>query len=139
MIATLLIETWQNLLGFLPILLLAMFAANVIQARLSGRVMDHLLHGRVRDTLLAVTLIGLATPGPLACYLPVLKALRKLGFRLSLIAAFITAQSLVGPGRLVVETGYFGVGFFVYRVVASFFIALLVGAIYHQLEQRAVL
>jgi len=139
MIATLLIETWQNLLRFLPILLLAMFAANVIQARLSGRVMDHLLHGRVRDTLLAVTLIGLVTPGPLACYLPVLKALRKLGFRLSLIAAFITAQSLVGPGRLVVETGYFGVGFFVYRVVASFFIALLVGAIYHQLEQRAVL
>jgi uncharacterized membrane protein YraQ (UPF0718 family) len=139
MIPTLLVETWRNLLGFLPILLVAMFAANVIQARLSARVMDHLVHGRVRDTLLAVALIGLATPGPLACYLPVLKALRKLGFRLSLIAAFITAQSLVGPGRLVVETSYFGVGFFVYRVFASFAIALLVGSIYHWLEKRGAL
>ena len=105
----------------------------------SARVFDYFLHGRVRETLVAVTLTGLLTPGPLAAYLPVLKALRKLGFRLSLVAAFITSQTLVGPGRLFMEVRYFGAPFFVYRVLASFAIALAVGAIYALLERRQVL
>ena len=139
MIETLLRKTLQNLWSFLPVLLLALFVANVIQSRRSARMFDYFLHGRVRETLPAVSLAGLLTPGPLACYLPVLKALRKLGFRLSLIAAFITAQTLVGPGRMFMEVRYFGVGFFVYRVLASFAIALAVGFVYALLERRKML
>ena len=139
MIETLLREALRNLSSYLPVLLLALFFANVVQSRRSARVFDYFLHGRVRETLLAVSLTGLLTPGPLACYLPVLKALRKLGFRLSLIAAFITSQTLVGPGRLFIEVRYFGAGFFVYRVLASFAIALAVGFIYALLERREVL
>ena len=139
MMGTLLTETARNMMSFLPILLLALFAANFIQARRTGRVLDHFLHGRVRDTLPAVSIMGLLTPGPLACYLPVLQALRKLGFRLSLVAAFITSQTLVGPGRLFMEVSYFGTWFFVYRVVASLGIALVVGAVYALLERRGKL
>jgi uncharacterized membrane protein YraQ (UPF0718 family) len=139
MIETLLRETLQNLWSYLPILLAALFVSNVIQSRRSARVFDYFLHGRVRETLLAVTLTGLLTPGPLAAYLPVLKALRKLGFRLSLIAAFVTSQTLVGPGRLFMEVRYFGAPFFVYRVLASFAIALAVGAVYALLERRQAL
>ena len=139
MIETLLRETLQNLWSYLPVLLLALFVSNVIQSRRSARVFDYLLHGRLRETLLAVSLTGLLTPGPLAAYLPPLKALRKLGLRLSLIVAFITAQTLVGPGRLFIEVRYFGAGFFVYRVLASFAIALAVGFIYALLERRETL
>ncbi len=139
MIETLLRRTLENLWTYLPVLLAALFVSNIIQSRRSARVMDYFLHGRVRETLVAVSLTGLLTPGPLAAYLPVLKALRKLGFRLSLIAAFITSQTLVGPGRLFMEVRYFGAWFFAYRVVASFAIALAVGAIYALLERRGVL
>jgi uncharacterized membrane protein YraQ (UPF0718 family) len=139
MIETLLRETLQNLWSYLPILLVALFVANYIQSRQSARVLDYFLHGRVRETLVAVSLIGLVTPGLLSCYLPVLKALRKLGFRLSLIAAFITSQTLVGPGRLLMEVRYFGAGFFIYRVIASFAIAIAVGVIYALLERRGLL
>jgi uncharacterized membrane protein YraQ (UPF0718 family) len=139
MIETLLRESLRNLWSYLPVLMVALFVANVIQARRSARVFDYFLHGRVRETLLAVTLTGLLTPGPLSAYLPVLQALRKLGFRLSLIAAFITSQTLVGPGRLFMEVSYFGAGFFIYRVLASFAIALAVGAIYALLERRGLL
>jgi len=139
MIETLLRETLQNLWSYLPVLLVALFVSNVIQSRRSARVMDYLLHGRVRETLLTVSLTGLLTPGPLAPYLPVLEALRKLGLRLSLIAAFITSQTLVGPGRLFMEVRYFGAGFFTYRVLASFAIALAVGVIYALLERRGTL
>jgi uncharacterized membrane protein YraQ (UPF0718 family) len=138
-IETLLRKTLENLWSYLPVLVVALFVSNLIQSRRSARVLDYFLHGRVRETLLAVTLTGLLTPGPLACYLPVLKALRKLGFRLSLIATFVTAQTLVGPGRLFMEVRYFGAGFFIYRVLASFAIALAVGVIYVLLERREVL
>jgi uncharacterized membrane protein YraQ (UPF0718 family) len=138
-IEILLRETLHNLVSFMPVLVVAMFFANVIQSRRSARVFDYFLHRRVRETLLAVSLTGLVTPGPLAAYLPVLKALHKMGFRLSLIAAFITSQTLVGPGRMFMEVRYFGAGFFVYRVLASFAIALAVGIIYVLLERRGVL
>jgi len=137
-IETLLRGTLENLWSYLPILLVALLVSNYIQSRRSARVLDYFLHGRVRETLVAVSLTGLLTPGPLAAYLPVLKALRKLGFRLSLIAAFITSQTLVGPGRLFMEVGYFGAGFFIYRVIASFAIAIAVGVIYALLERRGV-
>jgi uncharacterized membrane protein YraQ (UPF0718 family) len=139
MIETLLRETLRNLSSYVPVLLVALFVGNVIQSRRSARVFDYFLHGRVRETLLAVTLTGLLTPGPLSAYLPVLRALRKMGFRLSLIAAFITAQTLVGPGRLLMEVRYFGAAFFIYRVLASFAMALAVGAIYALLERRGLL
>jgi uncharacterized membrane protein YraQ (UPF0718 family) len=139
LIETLLRETLNNLLSYLPILLVALFVSNIIQSSRSARTFEYFLHGRVRDTLVAVSVTGLLTPGPLACYLPVLEALRKLGFRLSLIAAFITAQTLVGPGRMFMEVSYFGAWFFLYRVVASFGISLAVGFIYALLERREVL
>jgi uncharacterized membrane protein YraQ (UPF0718 family) len=38
--------------------------------------------------------------------------------------------------RLFLEVGYFGIVFFMYRVVASFFMAVVVGTYYRLLEDK---
>jgi len=128
--------TIGRFLRSLPILLLAIIVARVLNSYLSRGLVENLRKRRLRETLSVVALAGLVTPGPLACYLPLLRVLRKTGFPLSLIVAFITAQTLVGPMRLFLEVAYFGAWFYAYRVVTSFIIAISIGAIYHLLERR---
>lgn len=135
-VTTVLIESVKSLLSFLPILLIAMFAANVIMSYVSQERVNRFLVGKVQRNILAMSLVGLVSPGVLACYLPALRTLRKMGFPLSMIAAFITSQTLVGPGRAFMEITYFGLPFFVYRVIASFAIAYAVGMVYHKVEER---
>jgi uncharacterized membrane protein YraQ (UPF0718 family) len=135
-IAHVLSITTRNFLGFLPTLIIAIVVAQILNSYISREVIERLRTRSLRENLFVVTLIGLVTPGPLACYLPLLKVLRKTGLPLSLIVTFITAQTLVGPLRLFLEVGYLGLGFFAYRVAASFAIAASVGFIYHHLERR---
>jgi len=138
-LVNILVESVKSFLSFLPILAVAMFAANLLMTYMSQERVNRFLVGKVQRNILAMSLVGLVTPGLLACYLPALRTLRKMGFPLSLIAAFITSQSLVGPGRLFMEVTYFGAAFFAYRVVASFFIAYAVGLIYYWVEKRVTL
>jgi uncharacterized membrane protein YraQ (UPF0718 family) len=128
--------TTRNFLGFLPMLIIAIVVAQILNSYISREVVEKLRTRRLRENLVVITLIGLVTPGPLGVYLPLLRVLRKTGLPLSLIVTFITAQTLVGPLRLFLEVGYLGLGFFAYRVAASFAIAASVGFIYHHLERR---
>jgi len=94
-----------------------------------------LLKGERRN-IMGASLLGLVTPGPLAAYLPLLKVLQSGGLSLSVVAAFITSQTLVGPLRAFLEVDMFGLAFFVFRVVASFVIAISVGVCFQLLGKR---
>ena len=91
---------------------------------------------KARRNILVGSLLGLVTPGPLSAFLPLLRVLKSGGLPLSVVAAFITSQTLVGPLRAFLEIDLFGVGFFVYRVVISFLIAMGVGLCFHLLKKH---
>jgi len=113
-----------------PILVVAIFSAHLISTFISRERVESFLRKTERN-ILGASLIGLVTPGPLAPYLPLLRVLKKRGLSLSVVAAFITSQTLVGPMRAFLEVDFFGVPFFALRVVISFLTALGVGAFYH--------
>ncbi|MGD8566357.1 MAG: permease [Candidatus Bathyarchaeota archaeon] len=98
-----------------------------------------LLLKRARRNTLMSSLLGLVTPGPLASYLPLLKALHVSGLQLGVVAAFITSQTLVGPLRAFLEIDFFGATFFAYRVLASFIMAISIGTLFQLLEKRLLM
>ncbi|UCF59463.1 MAG: hypothetical protein JSV15_03360, partial [Candidatus Bathyarchaeota archaeon] len=58
------------------------------------------------------------------------------GLSLSVVAAFITSQTLVGPLRAFLEVDMFGLAFFIFRVVVSFVIAISVGVCFQLLNKH---
>ncbi len=137
MIADILYLTAIRFLNSVPILTLACLAVTVLSPYTSGERVGKLLREKKRN-ILAASSIGLISPGPLAPYMPLLKVLNKNGLPLSVVAAFITSQSLVGPLRAFLEIEMFGLAFFVFRVFTSFFIALSVGVCFQLLEKHIV-
>ena len=113
----------------LPILIIAIFAAQTINSFVSKEKIGKLLR-KMRRSTLGASLIGLITPGPLAPYLPLLRVLNHNGLPLPAVVAFITSQTMVGPLRAFIEIDFFGIAFFICRVVISFLIALGVGLSY---------
>jgi len=127
--------TLERFLGFLPILVVAIVVGKVFSLYISEDKIGMLLKGERRNNM-GASLLGLVTPGPLAAYLPLLKVLQSGGLSLSVVAAFITSQTLVGPLRAFLEVDMFGLAFFVFRVVASFVIAISVGVCFQLLGKR---
>jgi len=119
----------------LPILIIAIFAAQMINSFISKEKIGKLLR-KMRRSTFGAALIGLITPGPLAPYLPLLRVLKYNGLPLPVVVAFITSQTMVGPLRAFIEIDFFGVAFFICRVVVSFFIALGVGLSYKLFGKR---
>jgi uncharacterized membrane protein YraQ (UPF0718 family) len=129
MIVDILLLTLERFLSYLPVLLVAIVTAKVINLYMShDRIGMFLKAGTVkRRNIMGASLLGLITPGPLAAYLPVLKVLQSGGLPLSIVATFITSQTLVGPIRVFLEVDVFGPVFFAFRVAASFIIAIAIG------------
>jgi len=136
-IADILCLTLERFLGFLPILVAAIVVSKVFSLYISEDKIGMLLKGERRN-IMGASLLGLVTPGPLAAYLPLLKVLQSSGLSLSVVAAFITSQTLVGPFRAFLEVDMFGLAFFVFRVVVSFVIAISVGVCFQLLGKRIV-
>ena len=134
MIANIIYLTLANFLKFLPILIVAIVTAQIIGSYIPKDMREKILKEKGRNIIRASG-IGIATPGPLAAYLPLLKVLNEKGLPLSIIVAFITGQTLVGPMRLFLEVKYFGIIFFVYRVIISFLIAVGIGMCFRFLEK----
>ena len=82
--------------------------------------------------------LGIATPGPLLAYMPFLNILKKKKVSLGILAAFITGQTLIGPVRVFLEVGYFGLEFFVYRLIIAFLIAVWVGVIFETFAKKII-
>lgn len=127
--------TLERFLGFLPILVVAIVVGKVLSLYISEDKMGMLLKGERRN-IMGASLLGLVTPGPLASYLPLLKVLQSGGLSLSVVAAFITSQTLVGPIRAFLEVDMFGLAFFIFRVAASFVIAISVGVCFQLLNKH---
>jgi len=124
-------------LEYLPILAAAIVVGKVLSLYISEDKIGMLLKGERRNIMVASTL-GLVTPGPLAPYLPLLKVLQSGGLALSVVAAFITSQTLVGPLRAFLEVDMFGLAFFIFRVVASFVIAISIGVCFQLLNKHII-
>lgn len=129
MIVDILLLTLERFLGYLPVLLVAIVSAKVLSLYMSEDRIGMFLKARTlkRRNIMEASFLGLITPGPLAVYLPVLKVLQSGGLPLSIVATFITSQTLVGPIRGFLEVDVFGPVFFAFRVVASFVIAIGIG------------
>lgn len=126
MITDIIYLTLVNFLKVIPILIVAIVVSQIINSYISEKTMEKLLNEEGRNVIKA-SAVGIVSPGPLAAYLPLLKVLKRKGLSLSIIVSFITSQTLVGLMRLFLEVGYFGIMFFVYRVIISFLIAVGVG------------
>jgi uncharacterized membrane protein YraQ (UPF0718 family) len=113
----------------------AIVIAKVLSLYISEDKIGMLLKTEKRNVI-GVSLLGLVTPGPLAPYLPLLKVLERGGLPLSVVAAFITSQTLVGPLRAFLEVDLFGPSFFTFRVAISFIIAIGVGAFFQLLNKH---
>jgi len=129
MIADILYIAVMRFLQTLPLLTIAILVAQILNSIIPKEKIEEFLR-KSRRSILGTSLIGLVTPGPLAPYLPLLKVLRNSGLPLSAVVAFITSQTLVGPLRAFLEIDFFGVAFFICRVIISFLIALGIGEFY---------
>lgn len=123
-----------DFLKVLPILVVAIIASQIIKYYLPKEKIGSSFEGNEKNITKA-SAIGLVTPGPLLAYLPLLKTLKEKGLAVSIIVAFITSQTLIGPMRLFLEVGYFGIAFFAYRLVLAFLIAIGIATCFRFLEK----
>ncbi len=135
MIQEIIITTLLDFLKILPFLLVAIIFSQIIKTYLHEEKIKEITK-ETKTNFAKTALVGIATPGPLLVYLPILKSLRDKGMPFSIIAAFITGQTLIGPGRIFLEVSYFGMEFFMYRVMFAFLIALAVATGFKILERN---
>ncbi|MBT5022615.1 hypothetical protein HOK51_03485 [Candidatus Woesearchaeota archaeon] len=137
-IIQILAKTLISFLKILPILLVAVFVSQV----LNYYTKKNHIEGHFKENeknIFKASALGIATPGPLMAFIPILTVLKNKGLAPSLIVAFITAQTLIGPGRFFLETGYFGLEFFLNRLIISIFIAVAVGSCFRLVEKYVAL
>jgi len=135
MIWEILTKTIIHFLQILPILVAGIIISQIISAYTTEKKLHKYLKNDER-ALAKASAIGIATPGPLLAYLPFLKVLKKKKVSLGIIAAFITGQTLIGPVRIFLEVGYFGIEFFIYRLIIAFLIAVWVGVIFETFAKK---
>lgn len=134
MITEILYLTSISFLKILPILVVAIFLSQALSMYLPKEKAGKIFKANKKNIAKA-SIIGIATPGPLLAFLPILKTFKKKRVSVSIIAAFITGQTLIGPMRFFLEVNYFGITFFIYRVIIAFFIAVSIALCFRFLEK----
>lgn len=134
MIIEILYLTLISFLKILPILVIAIVLSQIISIYLPQEKTEMVFKANKKN-LAKASVVGIATPGPLLAFLPLLKTFKKKGVPVSIIAAFITGQTLIGPMRFFLEVNYFGITFFIYRVIVAFLIAMSVAVCFRFLEK----
>jgi len=123
-----------DFLVILPILLIAVFISQIINHYISRKKLDNKI--KSKTNIVQASLVGVATPGPLIAFLPLLKVLKEKKVSLGVIVAFMTGQTLIGPIRIFLETSYFGIWFFLAKLTISIFIAISIGITFLFLEKK---
>ena len=129
-----LIRTFIEFIKVLPILVIAIVVSQIVRIHLNKDTLKKHVDASGKSIAKA-SAFGVMTPGPLLAFLPLLKTLKKKGLPIGVLTAFITGQTLIGPGRLFLEVDYFGITFFAARVVISLLIAIGVGLSFRLLEK----
>jgi len=135
MIIEILSESFIRFIMILPILIIAIIVSEILKTHLHKNKIKKVFKESEKN-IIEASAIGIATPGPLIAYLPFLKTLKNNGVQVSILAAFITAQSFVGPARIFLEISYFGFMFLFYKLIISFLIAIAIGTSFRLLEKH---
>ncbi len=80
--------------------------------------------------LFYAAVFGILTPGPVYAIYPILLVMKNKGINNSILVAYITGQTIVGPARIPFEVGLFGLEFFLYRVALALVMGPLAGILY---------
>lgn len=88
------------------------------------------LGGNKARYLVYATLLGIVTPGPVYAVYPIVLALKKKGVQNQVLVSYITGQTIIGPARLPLEAGLFGLTFFVYRLIIAIGMGTAAGLLY---------
>jgi len=83
------------------------------------------MHNNKLSHLFYATLLGVLTPGPVYAIYPIVMVLKKKGIKNPILVAFLTGQTIIGPARAPFEIGFFGIKFYIYRIL----LALIMGPV----------
>lgn len=128
-----LILSSENLRVFL-IILIVVPSISLIEERFGGdlaRILNERVSGIVKASL-----IGLITPGPIYVIFPLAGKLKEKKVKPSILIPLITGQSSIGPIRLFIEAGIFGLPFITARLIGAFLISILSGILTVPLDEK---
>ncbi|MDP8204049.1 MAG: permease [Candidatus Tenebribacter mawsonii] len=103
--------------------------AMMISTAIHFLIPENFAEKHLRDNKLShlfyATLLGVLTPGPVYAIYPIVIVLKKKGIKNPILVAFLTGQTIIGPARAPFEIGFFGLKFYIYRIL----LALIMGPI----------
>jgi len=80
--------------------------------------------------LFYATLLGVLTPGPVYAIYPIVLELRRKGVGNAILVAFLTGQTIIGPARAPFEIGFFGLKFYLFRILLALMMGPLAGVLF---------
>ena len=137
----LLLRTEWNILSFwdtnkaviiktLYLTALATLISTLIHFSLPSSLAESHLNKNKISFLFYATILGILTPGPVYSIYPIVIELKNKGIKYPLLVSYLTGQTIIGPARIPFELGYFGIKFFLYRLMLSLLIGPITGGLY---------
>ena len=121
-------NSWTQLLGFLPILVIAILVAGFVEALLPENFVESWLSEAAGWRGIVIAWIaGIITPGGSLIGLPIVAVLYKAGVGISVLMTYATSFALLSIIRIPLEAGFIGWRLAGIRVLLSLFLPLLVG------------
>ncbi len=125
----------RQLLGALPLVLLALWLAGMVEALVPQGFVRQWLSAEagLRGVGLGVLGGSLLAMGPYAAY-PVIASIQGAGAGMGTVISLLSAWALLSISKLPFEVGFLGPGFTARRVAVAIPYCLLAGAVAHLLE-----
>lgn len=118
----------RQLLGFLPVLVIAMFMAGFAEVLLPSNLVENWLSDSSGWRGIVIAWIaGILTPGGSIIGLPIVATLYKAGVGLSVLMTYATSFALLSMLRIPLEVGFLGWRLAGLRVLVSLFLPLIAG------------
>ena len=80
--------------------------------------------------LFYATLLGVLTPGPVYAIYPIVLELRRKGVGNAILVAYLTGQTIIGPARAPFEIGFFGLKFYLFRILLALIMGPMAGILF---------
>ena len=80
--------------------------------------------------LFYASLLGILTPGPIYAIYPIVLELRRKGVGNAILVAYLTGQTIIGPARAPFEIGFFGLKFYLYRILLALMMGPMAGILF---------
>lgn len=127
----------DNLLETIPIFIVASLLAGWVDAFVDKDIVARLFEERnLFTSLIVITCLGIATPGPIYSIFPIVWVLRKKGIGSHYLIAYLTGQTLMGPMRIPLELHYLGWTFFAFRMGSTILLGVFAGLCAYPIRKR---